>query len=116
MLGVFVVNLIFPLGQNYISYSPELMQDTSHDYSVYVLDPTEPHSIPSSVNIATVTHIAVPQHGKHSWTAQQLQPVTVGLGLMSWALLVDNHDSLVVTGTVLKLVTGQESLQVTFAL
>jgi hypothetical protein len=42
--------------------------------------------------------------------------VAVGLGLMSWALLADERDSVTVNGTILFPGTPQEALEVIFAL
>jgi hypothetical protein len=79
------------------SYSPELVQDSTRDFSVCVLDPLEllssstpdPSSFPAS-------------------TSQQLpRGVAVGLGLMSWALLADKDtDGVQVTGTVMTMGRG----------
>jgi hypothetical protein len=85
------------------------MQDSSRDYSVYVLDPLESQPLPGPVNIPA-------DNNTGPATAHQQQPIAVGLGLMSWALLADERDSVTVTGTVMKLGTGQDVLQVIFAL
>jgi hypothetical protein len=91
--------------------SPELIQDPTRDYSLYVLDPLESNSAPAPVNISNM-------HGDTAGLSKGVteQPgVAVGLGLMSWALMSSDHDSLRVTGTLGKH-TGQETLEVVFAL
>lgn len=40
----------------------------------------------------------------------------MGLGLMSWALLADDSDGVSVTGTIIRLGTGEDALEVVFAL
>ncbi|KAF5385937.1 hypothetical protein D9615_002292 [Tricholomella constricta] len=95
--------------------SPELVQDFSRDFSVYVLDPLESNSAPAPVNISNETSDS---HASKASTScsQQSRGVAVGLGLMSWALLADEKDSAAVTGTLIKLGTGREALEVIFAL
>ena len=92
--------------------SPELVQDPTRDYSLYVLDPLESNSAPAPVNISNT-------HGDAAGLSKGVieQPgVAVGLGLMSWALMSSDRDSLYVTGTLGKQHTGQEALEVVFAL
>ena len=92
--------------------SPELMQDPTLDYSLYVLDPLESNSAPAPVNISNT-------HGDAtglSKGATEQPGVAVGLGLMSWALMSSDRDSICVTGTLGKQHTGQETLEVVFAL
>jgi hypothetical protein len=87
--------------------SPELVQDSTRDFSVYVLDPLE--SLSSST----------PDPSSSSAQQQQQHPrgVAVGLGLMSWALLADEDtDGVQVTGTVMTMGNGEEALEVVFAL
>ncbi|KAG5649872.1 hypothetical protein H0H81_001685 [Sphagnurus paluster] len=95
--------------------SPELVQDLSRDFSVYVLDPLESNTAPAPVNISNNAFDS--QTSKESTSnAEHSRGVAVGLGLMSWALLADEKDSVAVTGTLIKLATGQEALEVIFAL
>ncbi|KAJ7594614.1 hypothetical protein C8J56DRAFT_1161202 [Mycena floridula] len=84
--------------------SPELVQDNSRDYSVYVFDPLE--SGYASAQTAASSSSALPQS----------TGVAVALGLMSWALQTDEKDSLPVTGTIITLGNGNESLEVFFSL
>lgn len=95
--------------------SPELVQDNTRDFSVYVLDPLESNSAPAPVHISS------------SPTGPDIQPsqsrdssgqrgVAVGLGLMSWAMLAEESDSVSVAGTLMKLGSGQDALEVVFAL
>ncbi len=89
--------------------SPELIQDSTRDFSLYVLDPLESNSAPAPVNIANA-------HGDTGSTGSaQPRGVAVGLGLMSWALAAGG-DSIPVTGTLVKQSTGQKALEVIFAL
>ncbi|KAG6884994.1 hypothetical protein C0993_006645 [Termitomyces sp. T159_Od127] len=94
--------------------SPELVQDKRRDFSVYVLDPLESNSAPAQVNIPN----AAPGHQSSDSRSAPEQPrgLAVALGLMSWALMLDERDSTPVTGTVIKLPTGQEALEIIFAL
>jgi len=92
--------------------SPELMQDPTLDYSLYVLDPLESNSAPAPVNISN-THGDTTGLNKG---ATEQPGVAVGLGLMSWALMSSDRDSICVTGTLGKQHTGQETLEVVFAL
>lgn len=101
--------------------SPELVQDNSRDFSVYVLDPLESNSAPAPVHIANSNSCssvvaATSTTQAHNSTSDQSRGVAVGLGLMSWALLADESDSVTVAGTLIKLGTGQEALEVIFAL
>jgi hypothetical protein len=84
------------------------MQDSTRDFSVYVLDPLEAPFIPPSAD-----------------AQQQRGGVAVGLGLMSWALLADENESVGVNGTLIKqgqgLVQGggqggEQAVEVVFAL
>ncbi|KAH0589148.1 hypothetical protein H2248_004914 [Termitomyces sp. 'cryptogamus'] len=90
--------------------SPELVQNKRRDFSVYVLDPLESNSAPARVNIPN----AVPSDSKSA--PEHPRGLAVALGLMSWALMQDERDSTPVTGTVIKLPTGQEALEIIFAL
>lgn len=95
--------------------SPELVQDFSRDFSVYVLDPLESNSAPAPVNISNPTSDSQPLKPCTN-VIEPSRGVAVGLGLMSWALLADEKDVAAVTGTLIKLGTGQEALEVIFAL
>lgn len=90
--------------------SPELIQDNNRDYSVYVLDPLESNSAPAPVNISS-SNKGIKSAEK---SKEHHYGVAVGLGLMSWAL--HENDGVVVTGTRVKMNTGQEALEVIFAL
>lgn len=93
--------------------SPELTQDATRDYSIYVLDPLESNSTPAPVNIvSTGDSTGALASGPAS---EQPRGIAVGLGLMSWALAAED-DSISVTGTLVKQSTGQKALEVIFAL
>ncbi|KAK0195791.1 hypothetical protein F5146DRAFT_1175156 [Armillaria mellea] len=88
--------------------SPELLQSDTRDFSVYVLDPLESESAPGPVNI--------PSEAEGSkMTEGQVRGVAVGLGLMSWALAAEGEEALV-NGTLTRTGSGQEALEVVFAL
>ncbi|KAK0454593.1 hypothetical protein EV421DRAFT_427538 [Armillaria borealis] len=88
--------------------SPELLQSDTRDFSVYVLDPLESESAPEPVNI--------PSEAEGSKMAEgQARGVAVGLGLMSWALAAEGEEALV-NGTLTRTGSGQEALEVVFAL
>ncbi|KAK0212477.1 hypothetical protein DFS33DRAFT_1281731 [Desarmillaria ectypa] len=88
--------------------SPELLQSDNRDFSIYVLDPLESESAPGPVNI--------PSEAEGSKTAEgQVRGVAVGLGLMSWALAAEDEEALV-NGTLTRTGSGQEALEVVFAL
>ncbi|KAF9460750.1 hypothetical protein BDZ94DRAFT_1311261 [Collybia nuda] len=98
--------------------SPELVQDFSRDFSVYVLDPLESNSAPAPVHISNASPSPSSQ-GSHTTNGpinNQPRGVAVGLGLMSWALLADEADSAAVAGTLITLPTGKEALEIIFAL
>lgn len=80
--------------------SPELIQNSMRDFSVYVLDPLESMS-PS---------------GSSTSAPNDPRGVAIGLGLMSWALLADEDDPVEVTGTVIKQGNGMGALEVIFSL
>jgi len=93
--------------------SPELVQDVARDFSVYVLDPLESSSAPAPVNISnTKFNFCSPL----SNPVEPSNGVAVGLGLMSWALGAGETDGVTVTGTLIRQGTGQEALEVIFAL
>jgi hypothetical protein len=93
--------------------SPELVQDANRDFSVYVLDPLESNSAPAPVHISNTTFNC---GSSVSTSAESSNAVAVGLGLMSWALVAGESDGVTVTGTLVKQGTGQEALEVIFAL
>ncbi|KAG6333821.1 hypothetical protein ID866_5269 [Astraeus odoratus] len=76
--------------------SPELLQDSSRDFSLYVLDPLEAQPAPHA-----------------STTGPSARGVAVALGLMTWALESDESASVYVTGTILP---SSAALEVVFAL
>ncbi|KAL0956006.1 hypothetical protein HGRIS_002181 [Hohenbuehelia grisea] len=84
--------------------SPELVQDKTRDYSVYVLDPLESFLAPGSASSPAPD------------SRDRPRGVAVGLGLMSGALVAVESNSLPVAGTIIKLGTGQDALEVIFAL
>lgn len=90
--------------------SPDLAQDTSRDFSLYVLDPLESSPSPTSVNISSYDSNASMVNAPR----EKPSGVAVGLGLMSLAL--GDSEGVVVTGTLVKLGTGQEAVEVIFAL
>ncbi|KIK22763.1 hypothetical protein PISMIDRAFT_101974, partial [Pisolithus microcarpus 441] len=77
--------------------SPELLQDSSRDFSLYVLDPLEAQPAPSNVCAS----------------GSAPRGVAVALGLMSWALESMESGCIHVTGTILP---GSAALEVVFAL
>ncbi|PBK74132.1 hypothetical protein ARMSODRAFT_1081109 [Armillaria solidipes] len=88
--------------------SPELLQSDTRDFSIYVLDPLESESAPGPVSI--------PSEAEGSkMTEGQVRGVAVGLGLMSWALAAEGEEALV-NGTLTRTGSGQEALEVVFAL
>ncbi|KAK0486186.1 hypothetical protein IW261DRAFT_1454135 [Armillaria novae-zelandiae] len=88
--------------------SPELLQSDTRDFSVYVLDPLESDSAPGPVNISSDAEGSKATEG-------QIRGVAVGLGLMSWALAAEGEEALV-NGTLTRIGSGQEALEVVFAL
>ena len=94
--------------------SPELMQDMSKDYSVYVLDPLESSTAPAPLNISNSISWSTDSAGNA--TAEQSRAVAVGMGLMSQALKMDKPDSLTVVGTLGKQGSGQDAIEVIVAL
>ncbi|KDQ28030.1 hypothetical protein PLEOSDRAFT_1104708 [Pleurotus ostreatus PC15] len=84
--------------------SPELLQDRSRDYSVYVLDPLESLSAPTPIGA----------HASSSERRSQQSGVAVGLGLMSWARVSEESKSLQIAGTLIN--NGRAALEVVFAL
>ena len=91
--------------------SPELVQDHSRDFSLYVLDPLESNAAPAPVRISNANQ-------EPTKPSSSLEPrgVAVGLGLMSWALSSDDNNPMTVVGTMVKQGTSQEALEVIFAL
>ena len=94
--------------------SPELIQDYSRDFSLYVLDPLETNSAPAPVRISNGNREL--SSTTPSSSSEQPRGVAVGLGLMSWALSSDDSEPMTVVGTIVKQGTGQEALEVIFAL
>ena len=92
--------------------SPELVQDSTRDFSVYVLDPLESFSSSAPDASTASSSQSTQQHQQHP------RGVAVGLGLMSWALLADEETSEAaqVTGTLMTAGNGEEALEVIFAL
>ncbi|KAF7375901.1 hypothetical protein MSAN_00004500 [Mycena sanguinolenta] len=84
--------------------SPELLQDVTRDFSIYLLDPLEVDCAPAQANTSS----------KASFADALESRVAVGLGLMSWALMTE--EAIPVTGTVKVSGTGQETLEVIFSL
>jgi hypothetical protein len=89
--------------------SPELCQDSSRDFSIYVLDPLESRAAP----VPTPSLSGSPTSGN---SKTMTSGVAVGLGLMSWAFLADEQDSVMVTGTLTKTSTGEDALEIIFSL
>lgn len=88
--------------------SPEIIQDRSRDFSVYLLDPLETDCAPAQVNISHSASQSVPDTPESR--------VAVGLGLMSWALMADETDNMSATGTLKVSAAGQEMLEIIFSL
>ena len=80
--------------------SSRLHQDSTRDFSVYVLDPLE-----SLSDLDTI-----------SSTQYHVRGIAVGLGLMSWAMLADKDKEVKVTSMLITMVNGEEALEVIFAL
>ncbi|KAF9528471.1 hypothetical protein CPB83DRAFT_854206 [Crepidotus variabilis] len=92
--------------------SPELAQDSSRDFSLYVLDPLESNSAPALMNIPDAA-------GEPSCAVsaeEQARGVAVGYGLMSWAMTSEETEGIMANGTLIKQPTGQEALEIVFAL
>lgn len=89
--------------------SPELIQDNSRDFSVYVLDPLESGSAPAPVQISN------PNSRSPEVPPEAIRGVAVGFGLMTWALRSDD-DLVRAVGTIVRTGGGSESLEVVFAL
>ena len=112
VLGTYIsLSLIYNIN---CSFSPELLQDSNRDFSVYILDPLESlsSSTPNPSSSSSPLQLPPDQLQQHP------RGVAVGLGLMSWVLLADEDTSEViqVTGTVMTLGNGEEALEVIFAL
>ncbi|KAJ7502880.1 hypothetical protein B0H11DRAFT_1906704 [Mycena galericulata] len=84
---------------------PEIIQDRSRDFSVYLLDPLETDCAPAQVSISHPSVADAPE-----------ARVAVGLGLMSWALMADEADTVSATGTLKVSSSGKEMLEVIFSL
>ena len=89
--------------------SPELIQDRTRDFSVYLLDPLETDCAPAQVKISHTP-------SQSSISEAPEARVAVGLGLMSWGLMADESDAMSVTGTLKVSGTGQEMLELIFSL
>lgn len=94
--------------------SPELTQDSTRDFSLYLLDPLEMNSVSEPVSISSA-------HGETTGSAnnaviEQPRRLAVALGLMSLGLTSSDRDPIHVTGTWVKQPTGQEALEVVFGL
>lgn len=94
--------------------SPELMQDMSKDYSVYVLDPLESSTAPAPLDISNSISRSTDSAGNAA--AEQPRAVAVGMGLMSQALTMEEQDPLTVVGTLGKQGSGQDAIEVIVAL
>ncbi|KAJ7497020.1 hypothetical protein FB451DRAFT_1209741 [Mycena latifolia] len=89
--------------------SPEIIQDRTRDFTVYLLDPLESDCAPAQVNIShPLSTPSVPD-------APEAR-VAVALGLMSWALSTDETDGMSVAGTLKVSGVGQEMLEIIFSL
>ncbi|KAH9918775.1 hypothetical protein B0H21DRAFT_238781 [Amylocystis lapponica] len=91
--------------------SPELVPDRNRDFSVYVLDPLESHSLSASNNPLHPQ----PHNHPQSSDSQPLTSVAIGLGLMSWALRTSDAD-ITVTGTIVGDDLREDALEVIFSL
>lgn len=95
--------------------SPELMQDRSRDFSVYVLDPLESNAAPAPMDISNSAN-GRSLDGVSKFAAEQSRGVAVGMGLMSLALSMEEKDPVMVVGTLGKTGTGQDAIEVIIAL
>nr|GAT57900.1 predicted protein [Mycena chlorophos] len=81
--------------------SPELIQDRSRDWSVYLMDPLEADCAPA-------------QPSKAHHPDMDPNTVAVGLGLMSWALV--SEEPVTANGTLKASAAGLEMLELVFSL
>ncbi|KAJ7690693.1 hypothetical protein B0H17DRAFT_1064495 [Mycena rosella] len=89
--------------------SPEIIQDRTRDFTVYLLDPLETDCAPAQVNIShSLSKPSVPEVPEAR--------VAVALGLMSWGLSTDETDTMSVAGTLKASAMGQEMLEIIFSL
>jgi hypothetical protein len=95
-----------------LATSPELVQDTTRDFSVYVLDPLELIASPAPIDVPRSSAASQPTPNQ---TGSRPRGVAVGLGLMSWALNADESDSTPVTGTLIE-AGAMTQLEVVFLL
>ncbi len=95
--------------------SPELMQDPSRDFSVYVLDPLESNTVPAPMDISNSANSRLQDITSNS-PAEQNRGVAVGMGLMSLALSMEEKDPVMVVGTLGKTGAGQDAIEVIIAL
>lgn len=94
--------------------SPELMQDRSRDFSVYVLDPLESNAAPVPMDISSSNNgRPVDSTGN---PAAQARGVAVGMGFMSLGLSAEEQEPVTVVGTLSKTGAGQDALEVIIAL
>jgi hypothetical protein len=81
------------------------------DFSIYALDPSESDSAPNKVvGPSGSGSLLQPTSGP-----DQAPGVAVGMGLMSWAFAAPD-DSAFVTGIINKTASGEDALEVVFAL
>ena len=91
--------------------SPELMHFGQRDFSIYALDPSESDSAPNKV----VGPSGSGSSSQPTSAPDQAPGVAVGMGLMSWAFAAPD-DSTFVTGIINKTASGEDALEVVFAL
>lgn len=92
------------------------MHDGMRDFSIYMLDPTESNSAPSTMMLADgcVRGADGASGSSTPSSSRQSQGVAVGMGLMSWALTSQEDAS--VTGSLVNTAMGTQALEVIFAL
>ncbi|KAJ3569592.1 hypothetical protein NP233_g4943 [Leucocoprinus birnbaumii] len=95
--------------------SPEVMQDRTKDFSVYVLDPLESNVPPAPLDISNATGSRSTDAAGVA-AAERSSGVAVGMGLMSWALSQEEKEPITVVGTLGKTGTGQDAIEVIVAL
>lgn len=90
--------------------SPELVPNSSRDFSVYVLDPLESNAAPAPIDISNSSGSSAGS------SSAQTRGVAVGMGSMSLALGADEQEPVSVIGTLSKTGAGQDALEVIIAL
>ncbi|EKM80748.1 hypothetical protein AGABI1DRAFT_126795 [Agaricus bisporus var. burnettii JB137-S8] len=90
--------------------SPELVPNSSRDFSVYVLDPLESNAAPAPIDISNSSGSSAGS------SSAQTRGVAVGMGSMSLALAEDEQEPVSVIGTLSKTGAGQDALEVIIAL